>query len=59
LSAKTFAEKLIVSRAAYAMYEESEISGTINLDTLANAAEAMDFVFLIRLKNKFFIEGRH
>ena len=54
LSAKTVAEKLNVSRAAYAMYEESEISGSITLGTLAKAAEAMDceLVYAIRPKNR-------
>ncbi|MBC7465306.1 MAG: hypothetical protein H7256_04885 [Bdellovibrio sp.] len=52
-STKTVADKLKVTRAAYTDYEDCERKGTISLNTLAKAAEAMDceLVYAIRPKN--------
>jgi transcriptional regulator with XRE-family HTH domain len=54
LSGNTVAEKLNISRAAYAKYEESERKGTISLATLARAADVMDceLVYAIRPKRR-------
>jgi transcriptional regulator with XRE-family HTH domain len=54
LSAENVAGMLEVSRTAYSKYEECEERGTITLETLARAAEAMDceLVYAIRPKSK-------
>lgn len=54
LSAKSVADKLNVSRAAYSKYEDCEKKGVITLATISKAAEAMDcdFVYAIVPKNK-------
>lgn len=54
LSHEIVAKKLKVSRVAYYKFEERERDGTISLNTLAKAAEAMDceLVYAIRPKNR-------
>lgn len=53
LSAQSVADKLGIERGAYSQYEASEEKGTISLNTLAKAAEAMncELVYAIRTKN--------
>lgn len=53
-SADRVAQRLGVSRAAYAKYEANEKSGAISLATLARAAEALDceLVYAIRPKSR-------
>ena len=54
LSASTVAQNLKITRAAYSKYELSEEKGTITLNTLARAAEAMgcELVYAVRPKGR-------
>lgn len=54
LSASTVAARLQVTRAAYAKLEVSEALGTIHIQALSKAAEAMDceLIYGIRAKNR-------
>src|SRR5438105_218586 len=54
LSTSTVAEKLEISRSAYAKLEKSELEGTITLKALSKAAQAIDceLVYAVRPKKK-------
>lgn len=54
LSTGEMAKRLQISRAAYSKYEEGEELGTLSIQNLAKAAEAMDceLIYVIRPKSK-------
>ncbi|MDZ4663122.1 MAG: helix-turn-helix domain-containing protein [Pseudomonadota bacterium] len=54
LSTNQIAEKLSMTRSGYGQIEKSESLGTVSLNTLTKAAEAMgcELVYAIRLKNR-------
>lgn len=54
LSGSEMAGRLGISRAAYAKFEKNEVLGSITLDSLQRAAEAMDceLVYAIRPKKR-------
>lgn len=53
-STKTVAENLEITRATYSDYEECERKGTVTLNTLSKAAQAMgcELVYAIRPKSR-------